>query len=93
MRKKMIGFVLGITIALGCALPALAKTVYFNGNAVYWDYGRKWVVYSYSEVQTSLYEHSATANSVSSGWEYPGVVAYAEDFIGKNTAYCYWNCR
>lgn len=64
-----------------------------KGDAVYWNYGRKLSVFSFSEVQTSVYEHSATANSTSSGWQDPGVKAYAQQFVGTGTATAYWSCR
>lgn len=50
-------------------------------------------VFSYSDVQSSDYEHRATANGVSSGWKDPGVMATVAAFIGGGTAQCYWNCR
>lgn len=93
MKKKIMGLALALAITFVGAVPAMAATVYYNGDAVYWNYGRTGGLWSFSEVQTSIYEHSATANSVSSGWKNPGVVAYAKDFIGTGTAYCYWNCR
>lgn len=84
-----------MTIAAS-SLVVAAKTVKYNGVSVYWNYGRTgfWADYSFSEVQTSVFEHTATANSVSSGWKAPSVKAYAEDYIGwGTTAQCYWNCR
>lgn len=72
---------------------ASAATVYYKGSAVYWDYGRTAAVFSYSNVQSTVYEHTATANGVSSGWQDPGVMASATAFIGGGTAQCYWNCR
>ena len=70
-----------------------AATVYYKGSAVYWDYGRAAAVFNYSDVHSSVYEHTATANGVSSGWKDPGVMASAIAFIGGDTAQCYWNCR
>lgn len=72
---------------------ASAATIYYKGSAVYWDYGRTAAVFSYSNVQSTVYEHTATANGVSSGWQSPGVMASATAFIGGGTAQCYWNCR
>ena len=77
-------------------MAVAAKTVKYKGTSVYWNYGRTgfWQDYSFSEVQSSVYEHTATANSVSSGWKNPCVKAYAECYIGwSTTAECYWNCR
>ena len=50
-------------------------------------------VWSYSNVQTGVYQHSASANGAFSGWKSPGVEAHASKFIGTGTAECYWNCR
>lgn len=93
MKKQVLAMVATVATLASFSLTAMAKTVYYNGDAVYWNYGRSWVIWSFSEVQTSVYEHTATANSVSSGWKAPCVKAYAEDCIGTATAYCYWNCR
>lgn len=94
--KKKIFAILATGIMLG-TLPvtayAAAKTVYYKGTAVYWEYGRRWLVYSYSKVQSTVYEHSATANSTSSGWKDPGVLAEASEYVGGGTARAYWNCR
>jgi len=94
--KKRIFAILATGIMLG-TLPATAyaasKTVYYKGTAVYWEYGRAWGVYSYSKVQSTVYDHSATANSTSSGWKDPGVLAEASEFVGVGTARAYWNCR
>lgn len=92
-KKRIFGIILGLTLLVGSAIPAFAQTVYFRGHAVNWDHGRKWVVYSYSCVQTGVFEHSATANSTFSGWKRPGVEAYAQQFVGNGTARTYWNCR
>lgn len=95
MKKKAIGILAALTLMVGSAIPAMAaaETVYYKGEAVYWDHGRKLGVFSYSEVQTSVFEHSATANSTTSGWKDPGVKAYAQHFVGTGTAVAYWNCR
>lgn len=58
-----------------------------------WDYGRSWKVYSYSKVQSTKYTHSATANTSSSGWKKPGVLASASQFVGTGAATAYWNCK
>lgn len=93
MKKKILGITLGVVLTLVGAVPAMAETVYYNGDAVSWDHGRKLAVYSYSAVQTSIYEHSATANTTSSGWIEAGTKAYAQQFVGTKTATAYWNCR
>lgn len=95
MKKwfKKVAMVLAITITMGSAVPALAATVYYNGVAVSWDYGRKLAVYSFSTVQTNVFTHSATANTTTSGWKAPGIKAHAEQFVGTGTATAYWNCK
>lgn len=50
-------------------------------------------LWSYSHVQSGVYEHSATANGAFSGWKRPGVEARASKYIRTGTAQCYWNCR
>ena len=69
------------------------SVIYKEGYPVYWEYGRSWGVFSYSEVQTHRFEHSATVNSDFSGWKRPGVLARASKFIGTGTARAYWDCR
>ncbi|ELC8395046.1 hypothetical protein GOD95_02600 [Paeniclostridium sordellii] len=93
MKKKTLTGLLTLVLCSMTAIPAMAETVYYKGNAVNWEHGRKWAVYSFSEVQTSVYEHSATANSTFSGWKDPGDVAYAQQYVGTSTARAYWNCR
>ncbi len=78
------------TVMMG---SVFAGTVYYKGVAVNWEHGRKWGVNSFSEVQTHVFEHSATANSTFSGWKEKGVVAYAEQFVGLGKATAYWDCR
>ena len=93
MKRKILALVAAVTVLATSAVPAMAVTVYYNGTPVSCDYGRTLGVYSYSTVQTSVYEHSATANTTSSGWKKPGVQAHAQQFVGLNTATAYWNCR
>lgn len=93
MKKKILRSLSLLSLCCLVSIPALATTVKYKGTNVYWDYGRKWGVYSYSEVQSSEYEHAATANGEFSGWEDPGDKAYVDKFIGLDTAQCYWNCR
>ena len=92
--KKIASTALIVFSLLGIGSSVVsAATVYYKGSAVYWDYGRAAAVFSYSDVQSSDYEHRATANGVSSGWKDPGVMATVAAFIGGGTAQCYWNCR
>lgn len=97
MRDKILKAVAGASLALASALgigtAAEAVTVYYKGSAVSWDYGRSWGVNSYSNVQSGVYDHSATANTTFSGWKRPGVLASAVQFVGTGKATAYWNCR
>lgn len=58
---------LGIVLASALTGTAFAETVYFRGQRVSWDHGRKFFVISYSEIQTHQFEHCATANTTWSG--------------------------
>lgn len=94
IKKALTGAIIGASLAAcGAGVAFAAETVYYKGDAVYWDHGRKLGVLSFSEVQSSNYEHVATANSTSSGWKKPGEVAYAEHFVGLGQAVAYWDCR
>lgn len=97
MRNKILkavaGTSLALTATLGIGTAAEAVTVYYKGSAVSWDHGRRLGVYSYSDVQSGQYEHSATANTTFSGWKKPGVMASATQFVGTGQATAYWNCR
>lgn len=93
MKKRVLTLVVALSLMITSAVPAMAATVYYRGSAVSWDYGRTMAVFSYSDVQSSVYEHSATANTTSSGWKKPSVKAHAQQFVGTNKATAYWNCR
>ncbi len=93
MKKKVITLILAVVIAIGCAVPAAAITVYYNDTPVSWDYGRSWGLWGYSKVMSNVYEHSATVNTTFSGWQDPGELASATQFVGTGTIYAYWNCR
>ncbi len=82
-------------LALFITVPAVANadTVYYQGYAISWDYGRRWELWSFSEVQTHRFYHSATANATWSGWKAPGVPASATQFVGTGQATAYWDCR
>ena len=90
MKKKVITLAATLSLAILGAVPAMAQTVYYNGSAVSWDYGRSWGVFSYSDVQSGVYEHSATTFS---GWKKAGEKAHAQQYVGTKTATAYWNCR
>lgn len=93
MKKRIATLSLVMALMVISAIPVCAMTVYYNGTPVSWDYGRKAGVISYSTVMSSVYEHSATANTTFSGWQKPGVEAHAEQFVGTGQATAYWNCR
>ncbi|EJO5349122.1 hypothetical protein NRP93_003279 [Clostridium botulinum] len=93
MKKKILTGLTALSLCCAISVPAMAQTVYYKGKAVNWEHGRTLGVFSYSRVQTSVFEHSATANGTFSGWKDPGDEAYAEELVGKNTATAYWNCR
>ncbi|RLP75712.1 hypothetical protein D9V32_09615 [Mycetocola tolaasinivorans] len=92
--KKLLVTVLFTTglVASGAGV-AQAATVYYKGSAISWDSGVTWNRYSYSTVQSGVYDHSATANTTFSGWKKPGVRAHAQQFVGFNSATAYWNAR
>ena len=92
-KRPLAAALLTLTLAVGGAGIAYAETVYYKGVAVNWDHGRTWKFWSYSDVNTKDFEHSATANSTTSGWKRPGVRAYAEQYVGTATATAYWDCR
>ncbi|BDR61254.1 hypothetical protein [Lactobacillus xylocopicola] len=75
------------------AAPVLAQTVYYKGSRINWDYGRRMGAWSYSNVSSHKYSHSATANSSWSGWKSAGTTADAQQFVGTGTAYGYWDAR
>ncbi|MBU3093457.1 hypothetical protein KPL35_15445 [Clostridium sp. CF011] len=96
MKKKILTGLTALSLCLITAIPAMAQTVYYNGdkvNVISWDHGRSAGVSSYSDVQTGKYTHSSTANTTSSGWKSPGTKAHASQFVGTGTATAYWNCK
>lgn len=92
-KKIIISLLLALTLVGAGSTVVSAATVYYKGSAVYWSYGRSAGLWSYSNVQSTVYDHSATANGVSSGWKSPGKLASASAYIGNGAAQCYWNCR
>lgn len=93
LKKTLSIMLLSTALAAGGAGIANADTVYYKGSAISWDYGRTWGVTSFSDVQSGVYEHSATANTTFSGWKNAGVKAHAEQFVGTGSATAYWNAR
>ena len=70
--KKIISTsLLALTLAGAGGSIASAATVYYKGSAVYWNYGRTVGLWSYSHVQSGVYEHAASANGGFSGWKRP----------------------
>lgn len=93
-KKTVVAALLGAMIVMSGPAIALAETVYYNGTPVYWDHGRKWGITSYSDVQSHVYDHAATANDTFSGWVGPNDGhAYAEQPVGVFPAVAYWDCR
>ncbi|MDW8752815.1 hypothetical protein Q7W31_04370 [Streptococcus suis] len=93
IKKMVTTSLLALTLAGAGSSIVSAATVWYNGTAVYWNYGRTAGLWSYSHVQSGVYDHSATANGAFSGWQPPGIEARASRFIGTGTAECYLNCR
>ncbi len=93
MKKKILTGLVALSLCFMTAIPAFADTVNYHGYAINWDHGRKLAVYSYSDVGTHVFTHSATANSTFSGWKKPGVDAYAQQLVGIYDATAYWACR
>lgn len=93
MKKKLLSVGLTFLLVISLSTPVFAETVYYKGDAVSWHHGVDWKRVCFSEVMTGEYEHSATANETFSGWQEPGVLTEARQFVGKDTAYAYWNCR
>lgn len=93
IKKIITTSLLTLTLAGAGGSIVSATTVWYKGTAVYWDYGRTAGLWSYSNLQSGVYEHSASANGTFSGWQSPGVEARVSKFIGTGTAECYWNCR
>ena len=57
--KKIISTsLLALTLAGAGGSIASAATVYYKGSAVYWNYGRTVGLWSYSHVQSGVYEHA-----------------------------------
>ena len=92
-KIKPVIAAVAVTIGILGAGTAVAETVYYKDTAVSWDHGRTWGGWSYSHVNSGYYEHRATANTTTSGWEKPSVVAKASQFVGFSTATAYWDCR
>lgn len=82
IKKIITTSLLTLTLAGAGGSIVSAATVWYKSTAVYWNYGRTAGLWSYSNVQSSVYEHSATANGAFSGWQSPGVEAHVSKFIG-----------
>lgn len=75
------------------ATPVCAKTVYYKGSAVEWDYGRTAGLWGWSHVQSGTYTHGTTVNGKWSGWQSPGIMASVSKFIGNEKLQVYWSCK
>lgn len=93
MKKRLLSVGLAFILAISLAIPVFAETVYYKGDAVYWDHGVNIFRVCYSKVMSGEYEHSATANEAFSQWQGQGKLAEAKQFVGVGHAYAYWNCR
>lgn len=95
-RIRRLRKVFALSLSLLAITPAIvnAETVYFKGTPINWEHGRKYGVYSYSDVYTRYYDHAATANNIFSGWKAPDEgSAYAQKFVGTGSATAYWDAR
>lgn len=94
LKKLAILGLLNASLATTGTVFAGTKTVYSKGTPVYWESGRNAKVWSYSKVQSHVYQHSATANGVWSGWKNKGTLAVANTWTSPTTtATAYWSCR
>lgn len=94
--KKIFMISLGLVtlISTPAIINAIEETVHYKGVAVHWSHGRKLAIYSFSKVSTHVFKHSATANSTFSGWvSKDDGPAYAEEIVGINKAFAYWDCE
>ena len=70
-KWAVLGLVtLGLTTS-GTAFAA-SQTLYYRGTPVYWEHGRIAGVWSYSKVQSHIYQRCTTAKGVWSGWKSRG---------------------
>ena len=92
-KKSIIPPIMICCALVGTPMAALAKTVYYKGTAVYWNYGRNAEVFGFSDCNSQNYEHCSSCNGYSSGWEQPGTLSKAWGWIGTATLEAYWNCR
>lgn len=92
-KWAVLGLVtLGLTTS-GTAFAA-SQTAYYRRTPVYWGHGRTAGVWSYSKVQSHIYQHCTTTNGVWSGWKGRGTLAVPNTWIAPRThATAYWNCR
>ena len=93
VKKSLVAAALCAALCTGVSGAALAQTVYYQGSAVYWNYGRNAVVFGFSDCNSQSYAHCSSANGYSSGWQQPGVTSNAWGYIGTATLHAYWNCK
>lgn len=92
VKKSLVAAALCAALCTGVSGAALARTVYYKGSAVYWNYGRNAGVFGFSDCNSQVYRHSSSANGYTSGWQDPGRLSQAWGFIGNATLQAYWNC-
>ncbi|ARJ51114.1 hypothetical protein [Staphylococcus lutrae] len=95
IKRWVVVFLLSISMMMSipAVIDAATESPTFKGVKIHWEHGRKHFFYSYSNVQTGKFMHSATANAIFSGWKRPGTSAYAQQYVGFKKAVAYWNCR
>lgn len=89
----LIAGVLLASLSLGTPAVSLAKTVYYKGTSVFWNYGRNAGVWGFSDCNSGRYEHRSSVNGYDSGWHAPGNLSKAHGWIGTATPQAYWDCR
>lgn len=92
-KKKFLVALLCCLMCTGVPAAALAKTVYYKGTRVYWNYGRNAGLVGFSDCNSQVYEHCSSCNGYSSGWKDAGELSKAWGFIGPARLEAYWNCR
>ncbi|GJM55459.1 hypothetical protein E5335_00900 [Coriobacteriaceae bacterium] len=93
VKKSLVAAALCTALCAGVSGAALARTVYYKGTGVYWNYGRNAGVFGFSDCNSQKYEHCSSVNGYSSGWQQPGTLSQAWGFVGPSTIQAYWNCR
>ncbi len=93
VKKSLVAAALCTALCAGVSGAAVARTGYYKGSAVYWNYGRNVGLVGFSDCNSQKYEHCSSVNGYSSGWQQPGTLSQAWGFVGPSTIQAYWNCR